>query len=159
MPNRGLVFNSKGPSRFYLNSLPYFTTGGMVYATMSKITSVLVNIHLKTSEYFSISFNNNQRLFKLLRVFMRKFEWDFGSDLQMFLLFQRENLELFLKGCEKYGMKSQDLFQVNDLYENKNLYMVSKYQHYILSLKMKFNLNAFNAKVAIRCIKNIFKRT
>lgn len=37
---------------------------------------------------------------------------------------QRENLELFLKGCETYGLKSQDLFQVNDLYENKNLYMV-----------------------------------
>ncbi|XP_066955683.1 myophilin-like isoform X4 [Macrobrachium rosenbergii] len=37
---------------------------------------------------------------------------------------QRENLELFLKGCENYGLKSQDLFQVNDLYENKNLYMV-----------------------------------
>lgn len=31
---------------------------------------------------------------------------------------------MFLKGCETYGMKSQDLFQVNDLYENKNLYMV-----------------------------------
>ena len=42
------------------------------------------------------------------------------------LLPQRENLEMFLKGCESYGLKSQDLFQVNDLYENKNLYMVSK---------------------------------
>ncbi|XP_076053765.1 transgelin-3-like isoform X2 [Oratosquilla oratoria] len=37
---------------------------------------------------------------------------------------QRENLEMFLKGCVAYGLKSQDLFQVNDLYENKNLYMV-----------------------------------
>jgi len=37
---------------------------------------------------------------------------------------QRENLELFLKGCETYGLRSQDLFQVNDLYEHKNLYMV-----------------------------------
>jgi len=37
---------------------------------------------------------------------------------------QRENIELFLKGCEAYGLKSQDLFQVNDLYESKNLYMV-----------------------------------
>merc|ERR1711881_801171 len=37
---------------------------------------------------------------------------------------QRENIELFLKGCEAYGLKPQDLFQVNDLYENKNLYMV-----------------------------------
>lgn len=32
---------------------------------------------------------------------------------------------MFLKGCEKYGLKSHDLFQINDLYENKNLYMVS----------------------------------
>lgn len=31
---------------------------------------------------------------------------------------------MFLKGCEAYGLKSQDLFQVNDLYEHKNLYMV-----------------------------------
>jgi hypothetical protein len=37
---------------------------------------------------------------------------------------QRENIELFLKGCEAYGLKPQDLFQVNDLYENKNLYMI-----------------------------------
>lgn len=37
---------------------------------------------------------------------------------------QRENVEMFLKGCEAYGLKSQDLFQVNDLYENKNLYMI-----------------------------------
>lgn len=37
---------------------------------------------------------------------------------------QRENVEMFLKGCEAYGLKSQDLFQVNDLYEHKNVYMV-----------------------------------
>lgn len=37
---------------------------------------------------------------------------------------QRENIELYLKGCEEYGLKTQDLFQVNDLFENKNLYMV-----------------------------------
>jgi len=37
---------------------------------------------------------------------------------------QRENLEMFLRGCESYGLKSQDLFQVNDLYEHRNLYTV-----------------------------------
>lgn len=37
---------------------------------------------------------------------------------------QRENIEMYLKGSEAYGLKTQDLFQVNDLYENKNLYMV-----------------------------------
>ncbi len=39
-------------------------------------------------------------------------------------MLQRENIELYLKGCESFGLKAQDLFQVNDLYENKNLYMV-----------------------------------
>ena len=37
---------------------------------------------------------------------------------------QRENIEMYLKACEAYGLKTQDLFQVNDLYENKNLYMI-----------------------------------
>jgi len=37
---------------------------------------------------------------------------------------QRENIEMYLKACANYGLKEQDLFQVNDLYENKNLYMV-----------------------------------
>ncbi|XP_035212294.1 muscle-specific protein 20-like [Stegodyphus dumicola] len=37
---------------------------------------------------------------------------------------ERENLEMFLKGCEAYGLKRHDLFQVNDLYERKNLYTV-----------------------------------
>ncbi|GFT50335.1 calponin-3 [Nephila pilipes] len=37
---------------------------------------------------------------------------------------ERENLEMFLKGCEQYGLKRHDLFQVNDLYEKKNLYTV-----------------------------------
>lgn len=37
---------------------------------------------------------------------------------------QRENIEMFLNGCITYGLKSQDLFQVNDLYEHKNIYMV-----------------------------------
>merc|ERR1712142_180903 len=37
---------------------------------------------------------------------------------------QRENIEMYLKGCTNYGLKEQDLFQVNDLYENKNLYMI-----------------------------------
>ena len=31
---------------------------------------------------------------------------------------------MYLKACANYGLKEQDLFQVNDLYENKNLYMV-----------------------------------
>jgi len=37
---------------------------------------------------------------------------------------ERENIEMYLKGCESYGLKTIDLFQVNDLYEAKNLYTV-----------------------------------
>merc|ERR1711902_342424 len=37
---------------------------------------------------------------------------------------QRENIEMYLKASTNYGLKEQDLFQVNDLYENKNLYMI-----------------------------------
>lgn len=37
---------------------------------------------------------------------------------------ERENIEMYLKGCESYGLKTIDLFQVNDLYEQKNLYTV-----------------------------------
>ncbi|UYV79439.1 hypothetical protein LAZ67_17002617 [Cordylochernes scorpioides] len=44
---------------------------------------------------------------------------------------QRENLELFLKGCVAYGLKSHDLFQVNDLFEKKNLYTVRTTMLYI----------------------------
>merc|ERR1712156_1269924 len=32
---------------------------------------------------------------------------------------QRENIEMYLKACGNYGLKEQDLFQVNDLCENK----------------------------------------
>jgi len=37
---------------------------------------------------------------------------------------QRENLEQYIRACAGYGLRGQDLFQVNDLYESKNLYMV-----------------------------------
>merc|ERR1711883_37683 len=50
-----------------------------------------------------------------------------GSKLEMEVkapFKQRENIEMYLKACAAYGLKEQDLFQVNDLYENKNLYMV-----------------------------------
>jgi len=50
---------------------------------------------------------------------------------------QRENIELFLKGCEGYGLVPQDLFQVNDLYEQKNLYMVVDNLHALGGLAQK----------------------
>lgn len=34
---------------------------------------------------------------------------------------QRANLESFIQGLKAYGLKDQDVFQVNDLYENKNI--------------------------------------
>lgn len=50
---------------------------------------------------------------------------------------QRENIEMFLNGCLAYGFKAQDLFQVNDLYENKNLYMVVDMLHNLGGLAQK----------------------
>jgi len=57
---------------------------------------------------------------------------------------QRENIEMFLKGCEAYGLKSQDLFQVNDLYESKNLYMVVDCLYALGGIAQK---NAFDGPV------------
>ena len=37
---------------------------------------------------------------------------------------ERENIELYLKACKEYGVQEGGLFQVNDLYEQDNLYMV-----------------------------------
>ena len=61
--------------------------------------------------------------YKIQQQYLNSFLEQHGSTYT-FSYFQRENIELFLKGCEAYGLKPQDLFQVNDLYENKNLYMI-----------------------------------
>nr|XP_054753748.1 myophilin-like [Lytechinus pictus] len=34
---------------------------------------------------------------------------------------QRANLESFIHGCKTFGLKDQEVFQVNDLFENKNI--------------------------------------
>jgi len=57
---------------------------------------------------------------------------------------QRENIEMYLKGCETYGLVTQDLFQVNDLYENKNLYMVVDNLYALGGLAQR---NGFNGPV------------
>jgi len=69
---------------------------------------------------------------------------------------QRENIELFLKSCEKYGLKSQDLFQVNDLFENKNLYMVVDCLYALGGLAQKKNYDgpAIGVKVAVENKRN-----
>ena len=36
-------------------------------------------------------------------------------------LTQRAQLESFIQGCKAYGLKDQEVFQVNDLYEKKNI--------------------------------------
>ena len=42
---------------------------------------------------------------------------------------QRENIEMFLKGCEKYGLQAQDLFQVCTNYFALGTYMFGVYVH------------------------------
>jgi len=63
---------------------------------------------------------------------------------------QRENIEMYLKGCETYGLVTQDLFQVNDLYENKNLYMVVDNLYALggLAQKQSFNGPVIGKKMA-----------
>merc|ERR1711973_409059 len=63
---------------------------------------------------------------------------------------QRENIEMFLKGCESYGLVTQDLFQVNDLFEQKNLYMVVDNLHSLggLAQKQGFNGPVIGKKMA-----------
>jgi len=34
---------------------------------------------------------------------------------------QRANVESFINGCKTFGLKDQEVFQVNDLYESKNI--------------------------------------
>ncbi|CAG7820253.1 unnamed protein product [Allacma fusca] len=68
----------------------------------------------------------------------------------------RENLEMFLKGCETYGLKSQDLFQVNDLYENKSLYLVVDCLFACggMAQKQGFNGPRLGVKVADKNLRN-----
>jgi len=54
---------------------------------------------------------------------------------------QRENIEMYLKACANYGLKEQDLFQVNDLYENKNLYMIVDNLYSLGGMTQKNNWN------------------
>ncbi|XP_042228380.1 calponin-3-like isoform X1 [Homarus americanus] len=69
---------------------------------------------------------------------------------------QRENVEMFLKGCVAYGIKSQDLFQVNDLYENRNLYMVVDCLYGLggLAQKRSFDGPVIGVKVAMENKRN-----
>ncbi|RWS30021.1 calponin-like protein, partial [Leptotrombidium deliense] len=50
---------------------------------------------------------------------------------------ERENVEMFLNVCEAYGLKNSDLFQVNDLYEKKNVHKVVNCLHAIAALAVK----------------------
>jgi len=74
---------------------------------------------------------------------------------------QRENIELFLKSAEKYGLKSQDLFQVNDLFENKNLYMVVDCLHALggLAQKKSYDGPVIGVKVAKENKRNFSQDT
>ncbi|RWS12822.1 calponin-like protein [Dinothrombium tinctorium] len=57
---------------------------------------------------------------------------------------------MFLKACEAYGLKNCDLFQVNDLYECKNLYTVVNCLHALggMAQKKEFNGPVIGVKVA-----------
>ncbi|XP_013387823.1 muscle-specific protein 20-like [Lingula anatina] len=50
---------------------------------------------------------------------------------------QMENIELFLTACKQLGMKDVDVFQTQDLYEGKNMYIVINCIHILGSLAQK----------------------
>lgn len=64
---------------------------------------------------------------------------------------------MFLKGCEKYGLKRHDLFQVNDLYERKNLYTVSEIDLIIHILENK-QLKKIPVNETVKCL-NVFLKS
>lgn len=64
---------------------------------------------------------------------------------------------MFLMGCEKYGLKRHDLFQVNDLYERKNLYTVSEIDLIIHILEKK-QLKKIPVNETVKCL-NVFPKS
>ena len=69
---------------------------------------------------------------------------------------QMENIAWFLKGCEGYGLMTQDLFQVNDLYENQNPYIIVDNLFALggQAQKNKFNGPVLGVKVANENIRD-----
>jgi len=90
---------------------------------INQVTAAGLDVNMcKTDDEFAEQLKNGQALCKLINAIA---PGSVGRINTMSATFkQRENIEMYLAGCSKYGLNQADLFQVNDLYEMKNVYMV-----------------------------------
>ena len=90
---------------------------------INQVTAAGLDVNrCKTDEEFAEQLKNGQALCKMINAIA---PGSVGRINTMSATFkQRENIEMYLAGCSKYGLSQADLFQVNDLYEMKNVYMV-----------------------------------
>merc|ERR1712117_563201 len=74
---------------------------------------------------------------------------------------QRENIEVYLKAARKYGQEEVDSYQVDDLYEARNLYLVINNLHNLGGLAQKhgFKGPAFGGRRAVEQEYNFDEET
>merc|ERR1712110_1337417 len=90
---------------------------------INQVTAAGLDVNgCKTDEQFAEQLKNGQALCKLINAIAPGSVRRINTMSATFK--QRENIEMYLAGCSKYGLSQADLFQVNDLYEMKNVYMV-----------------------------------
>merc|ERR1711936_1512733 len=90
---------------------------------INQVTAAGLDVNrCKTDEEFAEQLKNGQALCKLINAIAPGSVARINTMSATFK--QRENIEMYLAGCSKYGLNQADLFQVNDLYEMKNVYMV-----------------------------------
>jgi len=90
---------------------------------INQVTAAGLDVNgCKTDEQFAEQLKNGQALCKLINAIAPGSVRRINTMSATFK--QRENIEMYLAGCSKYGLNQADLFQVNDLYEMKNVYMV-----------------------------------
>ena len=90
---------------------------------INQVTSAGLDVNkCRTDDEFAELLKDGQALCKLINAIA---PGSVGRINTMSATFkQRENIEMYLAGCSKFGLIESDLFQVNDLYEMKNVYMV-----------------------------------
>ena len=90
---------------------------------INQVTSAgLDSCKCKTDDEFAEQLKDGQALCKLINAIAPGSVKKINTMSATFK--QRENIEMYLQGCTNFGLIESDLFQVNDLYEMKNVYMV-----------------------------------
>jgi len=90
---------------------------------INQVTSAGLDLcKCKTDDEFAEQLKDGQALCKLINAIAPGSVKKINTMSATFK--QRENIEMYLQGCTNFGLIESDLFQVNDLYEMKNVYMV-----------------------------------